>query len=216
MGIRHSPRTTYSPWTNGLVEVQNRNLGTHLRMFLHDTPKDWAFQVQMYAYAHNCQPVSELNVSPHEIVFHTQPRIPLLFDSNLHRNASKLFISKYCSQLPKHSQYDKTGINLFFCRTLSKPIPQWFLAVVTATLQIYSTVYENTLTKITSHAFITKTYHEGKPLPIGTFVLKQIFSHLHFPDKLKLFRIGPYKIRDRLSDVTNELLSRDGSTLHVL
>ena len=49
MGIRHSPRTAYSPWTNGLVEVQNRNLGTHLRMFLHDTPKDWAFQVHMYA-----------------------------------------------------------------------------------------------------------------------------------------------------------------------
>ena len=45
MGIRHSPRTAYSPWTNGLVEVRNRNLGTHLRMFLDDTPKDWAFQV---------------------------------------------------------------------------------------------------------------------------------------------------------------------------
>ena len=43
MGTRHSPRTAYSPWTNGLVEVQNRNLGTHPRMFLHDTPKDWAF-----------------------------------------------------------------------------------------------------------------------------------------------------------------------------
>ena len=43
MGIRHSPRTAYSPWTNGLVEVQNRNLGTHLGMFLHDTPKDWVF-----------------------------------------------------------------------------------------------------------------------------------------------------------------------------
>ena len=39
MGIRHSPRTTYSPLTNGLVEVLNRNLGKHLRMFLHDTPK---------------------------------------------------------------------------------------------------------------------------------------------------------------------------------
>ena len=38
--IRHSPRTAYSPWTNGLVEVKNRNLGTHLRKFLHDTPKD--------------------------------------------------------------------------------------------------------------------------------------------------------------------------------
>ena len=33
MGIRHSPRTPYAPWTNGLVENQNRNLGTHLRLF---------------------------------------------------------------------------------------------------------------------------------------------------------------------------------------
>ena len=57
MEIRHSPRTVYSPWTNGLVEVQNRNLGTHLRMFLHNTPQDWAFQVHMYAYAHNSQPI---------------------------------------------------------------------------------------------------------------------------------------------------------------
>ena len=48
LGIRHSPRTAYSPLTNGLVEVQNRNLGTHLQMFLHDTPKDWAFQVYMH------------------------------------------------------------------------------------------------------------------------------------------------------------------------
>ena len=31
--INHSPRTPYSPWTNGLVEVQNRNFGTHLRLF---------------------------------------------------------------------------------------------------------------------------------------------------------------------------------------
>ena len=78
--LRHSTRTAYSPLTNGLVDVQNRNLGTHLRMFLHDTPKDWTFQVHMYAYAHNSQPLSELNVSPHEIVFHTQHGIPLTFD----------------------------------------------------------------------------------------------------------------------------------------
>ena len=82
MGIRHSPRTAYSPWTNGLVEVQNRNLGTHLRMFLHDTPKDWAFQVHMYAYAHNSQPLSELNISPHETVFHTRTCSTL----HVHRN----------------------------------------------------------------------------------------------------------------------------------
>ena len=88
MGIGHSPRTVYSPGTNGLVEVKIRNLGTHLRMFLHNTPKDWALHVHMYAYAHNSQPLSELIVSPDEVVFHTQPRKPLTFDLNLNRNAS--------------------------------------------------------------------------------------------------------------------------------
>ena len=52
----------------------------------------------MYAYAHNSQPLSEHIVSPHEIVFHTQPRIPLTFDLNLNRNASKLCVSEFCSQ----------------------------------------------------------------------------------------------------------------------
>ena len=37
----------------------------------------------------------------------------------------------------------------------------------------------------------------------------------HFSDKPKPLRIGPYKILDRLSDVTYELLAQDGSTLHV-
>ena len=215
MGIRHSPRTAYSPWTNGLVEVQNRNLGTHLRMFLHDTPKDWAFQVRMYGYAHKSQPLSKLSISPHEIVFHTRPRIPLTFDSNLNRDTSKTCISHYCSQLPEHPHYDKSDLNPFFYKTLSKPIPQWVLAVETAMLQTYSIVYENTLRKINSHAYITKTYHEGKPLPIGTFVLKRNFTHVHSSDKLKPLRIGPYKIIDRLSDVTYELLAQDGSTIHV-
>ena len=34
-----------------------------------------------------------------------------------------------------------------------------------------------------------RTYHEGKPLPLGNCVLKRNF---HFPDKLKPLRIGPY------------------------
>ena len=49
---------------------------------------------------------------------------------------------------------------------------------------------------------------------LSTFVLKRNFSHVHFFDKLKPLRIGPY-ILDRLSDVSYELLSQDGSMLHV-
>ena len=82
-------------------------------------------------------------------------------------------------------------------------------------LQISSTVFENTLRKINSQAYITKTYHEGKPLPIGTFVSKRNFTHVPFSDKLKPLRIDPYKIIDKLLDVTYELFAQDGSTIHV-
>ena len=113
-GVRHSPRTPYSPWTKGLLEVQNKNIGTHIRMFLQNTPEDWAHQVHMYAFAHNSKPLSALNGSPHELVFHIRPRIPLIFDLNLNRNTNNTYISQYCSQLPEHSHYDKTDLNPFF------------------------------------------------------------------------------------------------------
>ena len=77
--INHSPRTPYSPWTNGLVEVQNRNRGTHLRIFLQNPPTNWSFQT-----------LSQLKHSPYQIVFHTHPRIPLTFSLNLPRDASKI------------------------------------------------------------------------------------------------------------------------------
>ena len=104
MGVRHPSRTPYVPRTNGLVEVQNKKSGTHLRMFLQNTPKDWAHQVHMYAYAHNFQPLSSLIVSLHEIVFwnETKPQIPLTFDLNRNRDTNKSCISQYCSELPKH------------------------------------------------------------------------------------------------------------------
>ena len=150
MGIRHSPRTPYSPWTNGLVEVQNKNLGSHIRMFLQSTPKDWGHQVHMYAFAHNSQPLSAPNVSPHELVFHIRPRIPLTFDLNLNRNKNNTCILQNCSQLPGHSHHNKNDLNPIFYKTLSKPSPQWFLAVETAMLQIYSIVHNYTLKKLSS------------------------------------------------------------------
>ena len=51
--------------------------------FLHNRPENWSTQVHMYAYAHESQPLSELNLSPYEIVFHTIPRILINFELNL-------------------------------------------------------------------------------------------------------------------------------------
>ena len=82
-------------------------------------------------------------------------------------------------------------------------------------LQIYSIVHAYTSTKSNCQVYKTKTYHEGKPLPLGTIVLKRNFTHIHFSDKPKPLRIGPYKILDRLSDVIYELYSQDGTTFHL-
>ena len=87
--ITHSPRTPYSPWTNGLVENQNRNIGSHIRLFLQDTPNNWSVSASMYAFAHNTTPRSNTQITPYEIVFHTHPRIPLTFELNLERDPDK-------------------------------------------------------------------------------------------------------------------------------
>ena len=76
-------------------------------------------------------------------------------------------------------------MNPFFYPTLSKPLPQGFLAVETAMLQIYPAEYEYTIQKNNSQIYITKTYHEGKPHPLGTFVLKRSSAHVqHFDTNL--------------------------------
>ena len=68
------------------VENQNKTLGTHLRLFLHNIPETWSIQVHMCAYAHNSQPRSEIKLSPYEIVFHTIPRNPINFELNIQRD----------------------------------------------------------------------------------------------------------------------------------
>ena len=82
-------------------------------------------------------------------------------------------------------------------------------------MQIYHTVYENTTRKINSFAYFNKTYHNPLPLDIGTFELKRILLHVHFSDKLKPLRIGSFKIINKISDITYEIVNQDGDTSHI-
>ena len=119
------------------------------------------------------------------------------------------------SEITIHTHYDKSNLNPFFHKILPKPVPQWILATETAMIQIYHTVYENTKRKINSYAYFNKTYHDPRPLDIGTFVLKRNFLHVHFSDKLKPLRIGPFKIYNKISDITYEIVNQDGYTSHI-
>ena len=107
------------------------------------------------------------------------------------------------------------NLNPLFHKILSKPIPQWILATETAMIQLYHTVYENTKKRLIPMPNFNKTYHNPRPLDIGTFVLKRNFLHVHFSDKLKPLRIGPFKIINKLSDITYEIVNQDGYTSHI-
>ena len=52
-------------------------------------------------------------------------------------------------------------------------------------------------------------------MDIGTFVLKRNFLHVHFSDKLKPLRIGPFKIINKISDITYEIVNQDGYTSYI-
>ena len=165
----------------------------------------------MYAYAHNTTPLSQLKLSPYQIVYHTHPRIPLTFSLNLPRDAQRNCVATYCESLPPHSHYSTQDLNPFFQSILGKPISSWLLAAETAMLVIYSTVHRHLNHKLNSQSSTFETTHL-KQLPLNTFVIHTNFKPVNFSKKLKPLRIGPYKKLQHLSEVTYELLAQDGST----
>ena len=73
----------------------------------------------MYAYAHTTTTttLSQLKLSPYQIVFHTHPRIPLTFSLNLPRESPKSCKASYCDSLPPHTHYSLKDLNPFFLLT---------------------------------------------------------------------------------------------------
>ena len=62
---------------------------------------------------------------------------------------------------------------------------------------------------------ISKKHNNPRPIDISTFVLKRNFLHVHFSDKIKPLRIGPFKIINKTSDIFYEIGNQDGYTSHI-
>ena len=125
-------RTSYAHWTYGLLEVQIKSLGTHLRLFLHDTPRNWSFQVHLFAYTHDNQ---ALHFQSSGIIFHTQPCISLEFQINLSRKMFRQCAAQKGSDKPPHSLYQSSGLNILLHRVLLIHFSTRFLSWYTAMLR---------------------------------------------------------------------------------
>ena len=53
-----------------------------------------------------------------------------------------------------------------------------------------------------------------KPLPLNSIVLHRNFGVVQFPDKLKPLRNGPFKLLNKPTEVTYELVTSDGKIIH--
>ena len=102
-GVTLKPWTSYSPWTNGEVEVQNKNLANFLRSFIYDTGSNWASLTNKSAFAHNTAINYSTGYTPYEIIFGIKPQIPISLKLRLLRDNRRNCISEYCKDLPLHT-----------------------------------------------------------------------------------------------------------------
>ena len=87
--IKHKPRTSHAPWTNGLVECMNRSLPEYLRSIINgnDTRySECSTDVTLFPLSYNSQITTTLGMSPYEMVFNLKPRKSIMFTANAHKN----------------------------------------------------------------------------------------------------------------------------------
>ena len=77
--IKHKPRTSHAPWTNGLVEGMNRSLQEDLRCIINGNDSRYRMVNRCkIPPSYNSQITTTLGMSPYEMVFNQKPRKPIV------------------------------------------------------------------------------------------------------------------------------------------
>ena len=199
LGITHAPRTAYSPWTNGKVEIQNKHLGTHFRIFFEQANRNWSDLAPKFAFAHNTTANTSTGLTPYEIVFGQKPQIPLSLKLGLLRSSDLTCNSEFCKDLPLHKHSEQSSNNDQIDKLLKPKLSSSLLARENQFKQIYKTAYNRSL-EVNSKAHQNRNKHKlGKPLDVGQLVLMENHS---FEDgkskKLHELRSGPYEVTKKI------------------
>ena len=107
LGITHAPRTKWSPWTNGKVEIQNKHLSRYFRCCFSEAGNNWAKLAPQFAFAHNTSVNASTGTTPYEVVFGFKQQIPIPLKLGLVRDDNDLCQSEFCQSLPDHSHMNK-------------------------------------------------------------------------------------------------------------
>ena len=98
-----APRTTYSPWTNGKVEVQNQHPTRFWRNFMNQSGNNWSKLASKFAFAHNTSVNYTTGHTLYEIAFGTKPQVPIPHKLGIFRDKDKQCKSEFCDGLQSHT-----------------------------------------------------------------------------------------------------------------
>ena len=205
-GITPAPRTAFSPWTDGKVEIQNKHLGAHFRMFLEQAGGKWDELAPKFAFAHNTVPNSSTGISPYEIVFGQKPQIPLSLKLGLLRNSNLTCNSDFCKDLPLHRHTLQKSDNKEIDKLLKAKIESSLLHRENQFKQIYNSTYKHSLAHNAKAQKHRNKHKLGKQLEIGQKVLMENNSiELGKSKKLQELRSGPYTVVKKITNVNYEI-----------
>ena len=205
-GITLAPRTTYSPWTNGKVEVQNQHLTRYWRNFMNQSGNNWSKLTSKSAFAHNTSVNYTTGRTPYEIVFGTKPQVPMTLKLGLLRDKDKQCKSEFCDGLQSHTHSENSLPNNSLNRLLRPQLSDELLKRENEFKRIYSSTYQR-CRQITSKAHEHRNrFKLGRPISTG----QKVFLENHAQDltrsqKLKQLRFGPFTVTKQITNTTYEI-----------
>ena len=204
-GITLAPRTTYSPWTNGKVEVQNQHLTRYWRNFMNQSGNNWSKLASKVAFDYNTSVIYTTGQTPYEIVFGTKPQVPMTPKLGLLRDKDKQCKSEICDGLQSHTHSENSLPNKSLNRQLRPQLSDELLERDNELKRIYSSTYQR-CRQITSKAHEHRNrFKLGRLLSTGQKVfLENQAQDLTKSQKLKQLRVGPFTVTKQITNTTYE------------
>ena len=214
--IKHKPRTSHAPWTNGLVEGMNRSLQEYLRCIINGNDTrytEWSADVKLFPLAYNSQITTTLGMSPYEMVFNQKPRKPIMFTADSHKNAQGYCQpnkDSICYNLPLHTHDEDHFHHPQILKLASGTHTEWILNRDKKHNEIYQKVTKKLLQRQNINEQINSRFTPASDLKIGTYVLIPNFNtQKGISKKLQPLRKGPYQIIAKPTDVTYKITDSD-------
>ena len=205
-GITHAPRTKWSPWTNGKVEIQNKHFSRFFRCFLSEAGNNWAKVACQFAFALNTSGNSSTGTTPYEIVFGFKPQLTISLKLGLVRDDNDLCQSEFCQSLPNHSHVNKETSHSCIDNLLSSKSSMGLLNRETQFRNIYRNVYRKVREANHRSLSYSNKYKLAKPLRVRQKVLLENHN-VPFGKSQKLceLRSGPYIVTKEITKVNYEI-----------